>query len=221
MNDFLFFFGRVNRVRGRQPFWLPLITLCMGGGIPSCRMMMMMVMMQTGCIDYYKMAPRDSKDFPIQSNYCQLLLSMYRLSIWWQGRRRRLPRLNPSRSSRQLLPTDREAAVWTGWCFDTILDVIYNNKPQTWQQGLRHLVDPCKCKAVCDCHDQIIFEYHRLNGQKGSNECGSTCSTTCQDHSEVQAQTPLNTKRMSAAWRHYSTHSCANKIHLWWWNCIT
>lgn len=48
MNDILFFlaaFIESEDLKGRRPFWLTLITLCMGGGMLSLRMMMRMMVM--------------------------------------------------------------------------------------------------------------------------------------------------------------------------------
>lgn len=48
MNDILFFlaaFIESEDLKGQRPFWLTLITLCMGGGMLSLRMMMRMMVM--------------------------------------------------------------------------------------------------------------------------------------------------------------------------------
>lgn len=107
MNDILFFlaaFIESEDLKGRRPFWLTLITLCMGGGMLSLRMMMRMMVM-----------------------ILQKILQSNRITVS---------------------------------CFlDKILDIIYNNKTQTWQQGTVSSLaaeekrDVKKCNATCDCHD--------------------------------------------------------------------
>lgn len=125
MNDVFFFlaaFIESEDLKGRRPFWLTLITLCMGGGMLSLRMMMRMVMM-----------------------VLQKILQSNRITVS---------------------------------CFlDKILDIIYNNKTQTWQQGTVSSLaaeekrDVKKCNATVIVMIRLYLIIIVWMDKKGSNKC--------------------------------------------------
>lgn len=104
MNDVFFFlaaFIESEDLKGRRPFWLTLITLCMGGGMLSLRMMMRMMVM-----------------------ILQKILQSNRITVS---------------------------------CFlDKILDIIYNNKTQTWQQGTVSSLAAEEKRDVKKCNATVI-----------------------------------------------------------------